>query len=388
MTTTKEATELLQDLVSFDTTSYKSNLELIEYIKSYLTNCGIGSTLVHDDSGKKANLYATIGRDDVGGIMLSGHTDVVPVSSQRWDTDPFCLTELGGNLYGRGSADMKGFIALALSRVPKILSLELDTPFHLAFSYDEEVGCIGVQRLLDLLENRAIKPRCCIVGEPTSMEVVVGHKGKCSRRVHVHGHACHSGQAPFGVNAVDYAAELIVFIRKLAKEKANNGPFDYEYEVPYTSLHTGTVSGGTALNIVPNYCEFDYEIRHLYEEDPQKLLDKIESYARDYLQVDMRSHYKDTGFDFKDIATYPGLSIDPNSTFVNQVKQLLSNKTHRKVIFGTEGGLFNQRLGIPTLVCGPGSIDQAHKANEYISLEQLQMGGHFLDKLIESQIEG
>ena len=145
MTTTTEATELLQDLVSFDTTSYKSNLELIEYIKSYLTNCGIGSTLVHDDSGKKANLYATIGRDDVGGIMLSGHTDVVPVSSQRWDTDPFCLTELGGNLYGRGSADMKGFIALALSRVPKILSLELDTPFHLAFSYDEEVGCIGVQ---------------------------------------------------------------------------------------------------------------------------------------------------------------------------------------------------------------------------------------------------
>ena len=181
--TEAKAIDLLKTLVGFDTTSYKSNLELIEFIQSYLKNYGIQSTLVHDESGKKANLYATIGRTDIGGIMLSGHTDVVPVAGQDWNTDPFCLTESDDKLYGRGSADMKGFIALVLSRVPDMLSANLSKPIHLAFSYDEEVGCVGVQRLLDLMEHQPIKPSCCIVGEPTSMEVVIGHKGKCARRV-------------------------------------------------------------------------------------------------------------------------------------------------------------------------------------------------------------
>ena len=379
-----KAIELLRTLVGFDTTSYKSNLELIEFIQSYLTNYGIQSTLVHDESGKKANLYATIGRTDIGGIMLSGHTDVVPVAGQDWNTDPFCLIESDDKLYGRGSADMKGFIALVLSRVPDMLSANLSKPIHLAFSYDEEVGCIGVQRLLDLLEHQPIKPSCCIVGEPTSMEVVIGHKGKCARRVQVRGHACHSGQSPFGVNAIDYASELIVYIRQLAREKEKNGPFDKDYEVPYTTLHTGVVQGGTALNIVPNFCQFDFEIRHLYEEDPQHLLDKIEAYARDHLETEMRSTAADTGFDFKTLATYPGLLTDPGIEFVSYVKQLLDNDAHSKVTFGTEGGLFQKRLGIPTLVCGPGNIDQAHKANEFISLEQLQIGGKFLDCLIQS----
>ena len=376
--------ELLRVLVGFDTTSYKSNLGLIEFIQSYLTKYGIKSTLVHDESGKKANLYATIGRTDIGGVMLSGHTDVVPVKGQNWDTDPFCLTEVDDKLYGRGSADMKGFIALVLSRVPAMISTELNKPIHLAFSYDEEIGCVGVKRLLDLMEHQPVKPHCCIIGEPTSMEVVIGHKGKCSHRVQVRGHACHSGQAPFGVNAVDYAAELIVYIRQLAREKAKNGPFDKDYEVPYTTLHTGTVNGGTALNIVPNLCQFDFEIRHLYEEDPQYLLDKIKSYARDNLQVEMNTISAETGIDFETLATYPGLLTDPSSEFVFYIKQLLDNNAHSKVIFGTEGGLFQQRLGIPTLVCGPGSIDQAHKPNEYLSLEQLKKGGQFLDSLITS----
>ena len=376
--------ELLRVLVGFDTTSYKSNLGLIEFIQSYLTKYGIKSTLVHDESGKKANLYATIGRTDIGGVMLSGHTDVVPVKGQNWDTDPFCLTEVDDKLYGRGSADMKGFIALVLSRVSAMISTELNKPIHLAFSYDEEIGCVGVKRLLDLMEHQPVKPHCCIIGEPTSMEVVIGHKGKCSSRVRVRGHACHSGQAPFGVNAVDYAAELIVYIRQLAREKAKNGPFDKDYEVPYTTLHTGTVNGGTALNIVPNLCQFDFEIRHLYEEDPQYLLDKIKSYARDNLQVEMNSISAETGIDFETLATYPGLLTDPSSEFVFYIKQLLDNDAHSKVIFGTEGGLFQQRLGIPTLVCGPGSIDQAHKPNEYLGLEQLKKGGQFLDSLITS----
>ena len=379
-----KAIELLKTLVGFDTTSYNSNLELIEFIQSYLSSYDIDSTLIHDESGKKANLYATIGRTDIGGVMLSGHTDVVPVAGQDWDTDPFSLTESSDKLYGRGSADMKGFIALVLSRVPEMVSSELTKPIHLAFSYDEEIGCVGVQRMLDLLEHQPIKPSCCIIGEPTGMEVVIGHKGKHATRVKVRGHACHSGQSPLGVNAIDFASELIVYIRKLAHEKAQNGPFDKDYEVPYTTLHTGVVGGGTALNIVPNLCQFDFEIRHLYEENPQHLLDQIKSFARDHLEKEMHLIDSDTGFDFETLATYPGLLTDPGIEFVRYVKQLLDNNAHSKVIFGSEGGLFQKRLGIPTLVCGPGNIDQAHKANEYISLDQLQKGGNFLDCLLES----
>ena len=381
-----KAIELLKTLVGFDTTSYNSNLELIEFIQSYLSSYDIDSTLIHDESGKKANLYATIGRTDIGGVMLSGHTDVVPVAGQDWDTDPFSLTESSDKLYGRGSADMKGFIALVLSRVPEMVSSELTKPIHLAFSYDEEIGCVGVQRMLDLLEHQPIKPSCCIIGEPTGMEVVIGHKGKHATRVKVRGHACHSGQSPLGVNAIDFASELIVYIRKLAHEKAQNGPFDKDYEVPYTTLHTGVVGGGTALNIVPNLCQFDFEIRHLYEEDPQHLLDQIENFARDHLENEMHLIDSDTGFDFETLATYPGLLTDPGIEFVTYVKQLLDNNAHSKVIFGSEGGLFQKRLGIPTLVCGPGNIDQAHKANEYISLEQLKKGGNFLDCLLESLV--
>ena len=379
-----KAIELLNTLIGFDTISYNSNLELIEFIQSYLSSYYIDSTLIHDESGKKANLYATIGRTDIGGVMLSGHTDVVPVAGQDWDTDPFSLTESSDKLYGRGSADMKGFIALVLSRVPEMVSCELTKPIHLAFSYDEEIGCVGVKRMLDLLEHQPIKPSCCIIGEPTGMEVVIGHKGKLATRVKVRGHACHSGQSPLGVNAIDFASELIVYIRKLAHEKAQNGPFDKDYEVPYTTLHTGVVSGGTALNIVPNLCQFDFEIRHLYEENPQHLLDQIKSFARDHLEKEMHLIDSDTGFDFETLATYPGLLTDPGIEFVNYVKQLLDNNAHSKVIFGSEGGLFQKRLGIPTLVCGPGNIDQAHKANEYISLDQLQKGGNFLDCLLES----
>jgi acetylornithine deacetylase len=265
-----------------------------------------------------------------------------------------------------------------------MVSKELTQPIHLAFSYDEEIGCVGVQRMLDLLEHQPIKPSCCIIGEPTSMEVVIGHKGKHASRVKINGHACHSGQSPFGVNAVDFAAELIVYIRKLAREKAEDGPFDKDYEVPYSTLHTGVIKGGTALNIVPNFCQFDFEIRHLYEEDPQHLLDKIKTYAKENLESEMQLINPEAGFSFETLAAYPGLLTDPGIEFVAYVKKLLDNDAHSKVIFGTEGGLFQKRLGIPTLVCGPGNINQAHKANEFISLKQLQKGGSFLDRLIMS----
>jgi len=380
------AQHILKQLVSFDTTSYKSNLALVEFVQNYLRDYGINSQLVPDASGKKANLYATIGanseRPDKGGIMLSGHTDVVPVAGQDWVTDPFTLVEQDGKLFARGSADMKGFIALVLSRVPAMLAQPLQLPFHLAFSYDEEIGCVGVRGLLTLLEQLPVRPAMCIVGEPTSMQVVIGHKGKASYRVQVTGHACHSGQAPLGVNAVDYGAQLVVYINNMAQQSALNGPFDYDYKVPYTTLHTGTIRGGTALNIVPNHCEFEFEIRYLAQQDPAPLVQKIADYAKFELEPKMKKVASEAGINIVQTASYPGLLIEPEAELVTYIKRLLNNDAHSKVIFGTEGGLFQQQLGIPTLVCGPGNIDQAHKANEYISLEQFTLGGQLLDRLI------
>jgi acetylornithine deacetylase len=377
-----QSIKLLKDLISFDTTSYKSNLDLITYITKYLDSYKIKSNLIHDSTGKKANLYATIGSNKDDGIMLSGHTDVVPADNRNWTSDPFSLTEKNNKLYGRGTADMKSFIALVLSRVPKIVNANLSKSIHLAFSYDEEVGCIGVHRLIDMLKKNTFKPTLCIVGEPTNMEVVIGHKGKCGHEVKINGLACHSGQAPLGVNAINYAAKLISYISNIADDKSKTGPFDYEYEIPYTTLHTGVISGGTAINIVPDSCTFEFEIRHIAEENPKELVQEIKAYSKEFLVPEMHKISKKTGINFKEKVSYPGLSIDKNSELVKLIKELLNEDKHKKVIFGTEGGLFQEKLNIPSVVCGPGNIDQAHKANEYISIEQIVKGGEFLDNLI------
>tara|TARA_B110000263_G_scaffold46952_1_gene38988 strand:+ start:238 stop:1398 length:1161 start_codon:yes stop_codon:yes gene_type:complete len=377
-----QSIKLLKDLISFDTTSYKSNLDLITYITKYLDSYKIKSNLIHDSTGKKANLYATIGSNKDDGIMLSGHTDVVPADNRNWTSDPFSLTEKNNKLYGRGTADMKSFIALVLSRVPKIVNANLSKSIHLAFSYDEEVGCIGVHRLIDMLKKNTFKPTLCIVGEPTNMEVVIGHKGKCGHEVKINGLACHSGQAPLGVNAINYAAKLISYISNIADDKSKTGPFDYEYEIPYTTLHTGVISGGTAINIVPDSCTFEFEIRHIAEENPKELVQEIKAYSKEFLVPEMHKISKKTGINFKEKVSYPGLSIDKNSELVKLIKELLNEDKHKKVIFGTEGGLFQEKLNIPSVVCGPGNIDQAHKANEYISIEQIIKGGEFLDNLI------
>ena len=374
--------KILKDLISFDTTSYKSNLDLITYISKYLDSYKIKSNLIHDSTGKKANLYATIGSNKVDGIMLSGHTDVVPADTRNWTSDPFSLTEKNNKLYGRGTADMKSFIALVLSRVPKIVNANLSKSIHLAFSYDEEVGCIGVHRLIDMLKKNTFKPTLCIVGEPTNMEVVIGHKGKCGHEVKINGLGCHSGQAPLGVNAINYAAKLISYISNIAVDKSKTGPFDHEYEIPYTTLHTGIISGGTAINIVPDSCTFEFEIRHIAEDNPKELVEEIKAYSKEYLIPQMHKISEKTGINFKEKVSYPGLSIDKNSELVKLIKELLKEDKHKKVIFGTEGGLFQEKLNIPSVVCGPGNIDQAHKANEYISIEQIVKGGEFLDNLI------
>lgn len=380
----KQSLDLLQTLIGFDTTSFKSNLNLIKFIENYLNQYEIKSELVYDDTKNKANLFATIGPNSTGGIVLSGHTDVVPVGNQKWDTDPFQLIEKDQKLYGRGASDMKSFIALVLSRVPKIIEKKLSKPIHLAFSYDEEIGCVGVHGLLDLIEKKSIKPEFCIVGEPTSMEVVIGHKGKHAYSVKVDGLSCHSGQAPFGVNAINYASKLIAYIDELNKEKSINGPFDQDYEVPYTTLHTGLINGGTILNIVPNLCEFEFEIRNLATDDPLKLVNKIKDYTNQKLINDMHKVSSKTGIHFNEKNNYPALDISADIKPVKKIKELLNNQKHKKVVYGTEGGLFKNRFDIPTIVCGPGSIDQAHKPNEYISIEQIKKCSNFLDNLISS----
>jgi acetylornithine deacetylase len=380
----KKSLDLLKTLIGFDTTSFKSNLNLIKFIENYLNQYKIKSELVYDETKNKANLFATIGPNSSGGIVLSGHTDVVPVANQKWDSDPFQLIEKDQKLYGRGTSDMKSFIGLVLSRVPKIVEKKLSKPIHLAFSYDEEIGCVGVHGLLDLIEKKSIKPEFCIVGEPTSMEVVIGHKGKHAYSVKVEGLACHSGQAPFGVNSINYASKLIAYIDKLNKEKSINGPFDNDYEVPHTTLHTGLIKGGAILNIVPDLCEFEFEVRNLIKDDPLQLVKKIKDYANQKLIKDMHKVSSKTGISFNEKINYPALDMSEDIDLVKKIKELLGNNIHKKVVYGTEAGLFKNRSNIPTIVCGPGSIDQAHKPNEFISIEQINRCSKFLDNLIDS----
>ena len=380
----KNSIEILKKLVSFDTTSFKSNLDLIKFIENYLNDLNIKSELIYDETKNKANLFTTIGPNLQGGIVLSGHTDVVPITKQNWTSDPFILTERDNKLFGRGSSDMKGFIAIVLSRVPAMIEKKLKKPIHLAFSYDEEIGCVGVHSLLDLIKKKSINPEFCIVGEPTSMEMVIGHKGKHAYDVKVDGLSCHSGQAPYGVNAINYASKLINYIEEINKEKSIKGPFDNEYEIPYSTLHTGLIKGGTILNIVPNLCQFEFEIRHLAEDDPLEIIQRIKQYTEELLIKEMHNISPKTNIEINEKINYPGLNISESISPVKQIKELLGNSGHKKVIFGTEGGLFKRELNLPTIICGPGSIDQAHKPDEFISIQQIEKGGTFIDKLINN----
>ena len=376
---------ILADLIGFDTTSRNSNLELIRYVEDYLSQHGVQSTLVHDDSGHKANLYATIGPAELGGVMLSGHTDVVPVDGQRWASDPFVLERIDDKVFGRGSADMKGFIACVLEWVPEMVAASLATPIHIALSYDEEVGCIGVRRLLDLMEKMPVVPSMAIIGEPTNMEIVVAHKGKRGIRVNVRGASAHSAYPTEGVNAIEVVAQLIAHISEVQQDIEKNGPFDPGYRVPHTTLHVGTVRGGTALNIVPNECSFDFEIRHLPEHEIDPLIDTVQRYARDNLEPTMRLKNPDCGIDFTELFGYPALFTAPDAPVVAFVRSLLEHdRAVEQISFGSEAGLFSRRIGIPAVVCGPGSILQAHRPDEYVSIEQLETCRTMLRRLVGS----
>jgi acetylornithine deacetylase len=373
---------MIERLIGFDTTSRDSNLALIEWVRGYLAEHEIESELTFDDDRRKANLFATLGPRTGGGIMLSGHTDVVPVDGQDWSSDPFRVVEKDGRLYGRGTADMKSFLAVALASVPKFLDRGLGTPVHLALSYDEEVGCVGVRRMIATFAGRADRPRLCIVGEPTEMRPVIGHKGKRSYRCRVHGFECHSALAHSGVNAVEAAAELVAHLKAMARRFRDGGPYDHDYVPPYTTVHTGTIHGGTAINIVPKDCAFDFEFRHLPGDDPEAIAAEIREFAETRLLPEMRSVRAETGIDFEERTAFPGLATAPDAE-VTQLALALSgaNRTGH-VSFGTEAGLF-QAVGIPTVICGPGSIEQAHKPDEFIAVDQVRQCEDFMGRLMD-----
>lgn len=379
---TTRATEILAHLVSFNSTSRNSNLDLIGWVEAYLAEHGVASTRVPDESGTKANLWATIGPADRPGYILSGHTDVVPVDDQAWSSDPFRLIERDGRLYGRGTTDMKGFLAVVLSKVPDMRAGSLDMPIYLAFSHDEEVGCIGVRDLiakLDLLQP--VKPIACFVGEPTSMQVITAHKAKYSYRVTVRGKSAHSSLAPHGVNAIDIAAELIVKIRSIARRMETEGPWDALYDVGFSTAHTGTIAGGTVLNIVPEKCIFQFEFRMLPGVDHVPYEREIIDLART-LKATMQAKDPATGIDIALTNGFPGFDTQADSDVSRLAMRFAGRNDHGKVAYGTEAGLFASLGGIPSVVVGPGSIEQAHKPDEFIEVSELAKCGVFLDRLI------
>ena len=374
--------EMVTRLVAFDTTSRNSNLALIEFVRDYLDAHKVASELVFAEDGNKANLYATIGPQGQRGIMLSGHTDVVPIDDQDWHSDPFTILEKGDRLYGRGSSDMKSFIAVVLTLVPELVRRRLRTPIHLSFSYDEEVGCIGVRRLISALATRPNRPRLAIVGEPTTMQVGVGHKGKHTLRCHVHGHEAHSSQVNYGVNAIEAAAEIIARLKEMARRKRDQGPFDPDFDPPYSSIHTGVIHGGTALNIVPKDCEFDFEIRPLPGDDVGGLIAELREFAAKRVLPEMRAVRPETDIVIKELSAAPALNTPVDAEVTQLCAALTGENGTTKVAFGTEGGLFSA-AGIPTIICGPGSIDQAHKPDEYVELDQIARCERFLRRLID-----
>lgn len=374
---------MVRRLVAFDTTSRASNLALIEFVRSYLDGLGVASELVFDETGNKANLYAKLGPLEIGGIMLSGHTDVVPVDGQEWHSDPFNVLAKDERLFGRGTADMKSFIAVVLALLPALAARQLRIPLHLALSYDEEVGCRGARGLIAAIADRPDRPRLCIVGEPTMMQPVTGHKGKRSFRCRVHGFECHSALAHLGVNAIEAAAELVALLKAMARRRRDEGPFDPEYTPAYTTIQTGVIHGGTALNIVPKDCTFDFEFRLLPAENPDAGISELRAFAENRLLPEMRAIRAEAAIEFEELSAFPGLDTADNAEITRLVASLTGANGTAKVSFGTEGGLF-QRAGIPTVVCGPGSIEQAHKPDEFIDLDQIAQCERFISRIFDS----
>ena len=373
--------ELLKTLVGFDTTSRESNLGMIEFLRDHLRSLGIDARLSYDAERRKANLFATVGQTGRPGIVLCGHTDVVPVDGQAWDTDPFVAHLAGGRIYGRGAVDMKGFIAASLASLPEFLSAPLHQPLHLAFTYDEEIGCVGVQTLIRDLQQAGIQPAGCFVGEPTRMQVMTGHKGMRVTRCRVHGLEAHSSMAPEAVNAIEYAGRMIERIRQVAGKLRAEGPFDPAYKIAHTTLQTGMIQGGTAANIVPRDCEFVFDCRTLPQNQSDELIVQIEAYA-DELRAEMRKISTQADISFETLANAAALDTADDAPIAYLGRALARNNLIGRVSFATDAGWLHQ-AGIPCVVVGPGDIEVAHKPNEFIEISQIEECLGFITRLRE-----
>lgn len=381
------ALEMVAKLVGFPTVSRDSNLGLIEFVQEYLAGYGIDSHRVPNDDGTKANLYATVGPEVEGGVVLSGHTDVVPVDGQPWDTDPFVLTEVGSRLYGRGTCDMKSFSACGLALVPEMIAAGLKRPIHFALSHDEEVGCLGAPGMIAEIAARLPAVRAVIVGEPTDMRLVNAHKGMNGYETVVTGLEAHSSQTHRGVSAVMAAARLIHHLDTMARECASDPKPESGFVPPYTTIHVGVVHGGTAANIISRECRFVWDVRNMPDDDPQRYMDRFETFCREEVLPEMRAIAPEAGIVTTTRHETAGLRAEPGSAADELVRALTGDNDTAVVSYGTEAGQF-QEAGFSTIVCGPGSIDQAHQPNEYIERAQVDLCTTTLRRLIELQAAG
>ena len=374
--------DMIERLVGIPTVSRDSNLDLIDFVANYLDGFGIEAHLVCDDTGGKANLYATVGPDAPGGVVLSGHTDVVPIDGQDWSSDPFAPQVRDGRLYGRGTCDMKGFCALALALVPEMQKLR--RPVHFALSYDEEVGCIGAPSMIREIAAHVPEPAAVIVGEPTHMQIVTGHKGIFHFHTHVRGYEAHSSQQNRGVPAIMYAARLINWMAEKQAELAGGRDLDPRFEPAFTTLHCGVIHGGTAHNITAKDCHFEADIRSVPGVSAREFFEQLQTYARETLEPMMHAINAQTGIDFDVTSDVPSFAVDDHEPAVALLQRLIGQNDTEVVPFAAECGQF-QEAGFSVVMCGPGSIDQAHQPDEFISMQQVEAGLGFLRKVIADQ---
>ena len=374
--------KLISKLISYKTISENENISLLKFISKYLNKYNVSSKIINK-TDNRANLYARIGPDVSGGIMFSGHTDVVPVEGQKWDSNPFVLEKRGEKLYGRGTADMKSFIAVTLSLVPKIVKLNLKKPIDLMFSFDEEIGCVGIQKAIPFIKKMKHKPSSCIVGEPTEMRVINQHKGKKNFLVIFNGIESHSSLVDKGVNSIKYAAKFIYFLKSVEEELKKKSNLNKSFDPPYASINIGKINGGIALNIIPKECKIEFEIRDLPNTDSDGIINKINDFLYSNLEKEMKKENKACSINFHITNNFPPLKTNQKDSLINLcLRSVNSNKTG-SVSFGTEAGVFD-KIGIETIVCGPGSINQAHKPNEFINKNQIHKCEIFLEKIIKN----
>lgn len=377
--------EILERLVSFRTVSRASNMALLDYVVGLLPGAA-SVDLIGAEEGR-SNLLVTMGPADRAGVMLSGHSDVVDVANQRWSHDPFRLTQVGDRLYGRGTADMKGFLACAIACAERAATRRLATPLQLAISYDEEIGCVGVRSMLARLEDRPLKPLLCLVGEPTSMRVAVGHKGKAGLRALCTGREAHSALPDTGLNAVYLAGDFIAALRRLQARLASQDNADPAYDVPHSTVHVGMVRGGEALNIVPGSCTVDFEIRNIAADDIDRLVETVKAEAR-AIVAPLHEAFPEADIRIDQVSGYPGLDTRHDGAIRFVASLTGGNDTETRLAFGTEGGLFAARLGTPTVICGPGSMDQGHKPDEFVSRDQMARCDAMLAALLDRMEAG